>query len=1417
MASQFPYLCLYTISLGLQTAAAAVAVCLHYSEQLHNRIASTPLLLFWLISVVLLLTRLRSALSAEYINDFHGLAIPILLFTAAGSIAFVLECLPKPRELFKPVDGDDNSAGFGELKDSDSDYTTFGSPEERANVFSRFTYTWVKELLAEGCRRQLHIGDIWKMDGLYRPDVVNAQFQRNWQKELKSGNPSLFRATFRTFWKIWTLATFYELIRITMISLRPVIVSSLIGFTATYGTDQGSPIEHGYFYAVLLFLASLELSVTFRQRNNHGQRVKTLIRTSYMTAIYQKALTLSNDARQKYDVGSLVTHMSIDAEYIATLSKDSSHDMWSDPLRIIMSLFLLYQKLGQSALVGVIVMLVCAPIMSHYAQIVSARTILLMGYRDQRVGVISEVLAGIKVIKMYAWESSFMKRINNVRVKLELDIIHKNNILKAVLHSGTKVVTLLVSFATFGAYSLFDNVSRGPLNAQMVFVGLPLLMTVRSSLERVPKIIPEIGKAAASFRRISELLTADEIDIGAIECLPYNRNSSESSADDELVRVSNGSFTWSLAEEPMITDIDINCKRDELVAVIGQVGSGKSSLLSAILGDMIKCSGSVTIRGSVAYVPQQPWILNATLRDNILFGSNFDQELFDKVIDACALRQDVVSLPAGVMTEIGERGINLSGGQKMRVSLARAIYARADVYILDDPLAAVDAHVSKHIFTHVLGPQGMLRSRVRILVTNAVQYLNSVDNIIMLRDGGIIEQGPFLQVMDSQGDVYEFIHRHIGEDQAPTEDTSAPMIIASGANVEDADKASSSRNVHAEQGNFSGEAGPSSRITAKEFRDKGRVKWRVYRNYLDASGMRNVLTVIVALLFAVIGEVCTNLWLKNWTSSNHRMTSNNMSNPAHSMLYYLLVYGAIGLFVLLANLVQLVYIWARCSTKASTVVHQNMLTGVLRSPMSFFDTTPNGRILNRFSSDMQRCDEELPKDITELTASLYNLLPAAALAGISSPPMIVVISLLVFIGYRYQTIYISSSREIRRLDSTTCSPIYAHFQESFNGISSIRAYSQQSRFIAEMERRVGLHMRVDNTHLLLNQWFSMILETLGNIAMFVTALLAIASIHYYGYGNSDMEGLAISSTLILASGINWTMRHYSEMEISMTHLERATEYADLPPEAAEIIDDHRPKEAWPEQGAVEFKNYSTRYRDGLDLVLKNLSFRVQPRHKVGIVGRTGAGKSSLTLALFRIIEAAGGQILLDGEDISKYGLLDVRSKLSIIPQDPVLFAGTVRENVDPFCSYSDQDIWRALKQAHLADYIRSKDERLEFMVAQSGENFSVGQRQLICLARALLKHAKVLVLDEATAAIDNTTDEIIQQTIRSEFKDCTVLTIAHRLNTVIDSDMVLVIDDGQLAEYDTPQNLLANKNSLFSKIVEEAHTSTAAQLIVTSS
>ncbi|KAJ1743590.1 hypothetical protein LPJ68_000855 [Coemansia sp. RSA 1086] len=786
-----------------------------------------------------------------------------------------------------------------------------------------------------------------------------------------------------------------------------------------------------------------------------------------------------------------------------------------------------------------------------------------------------------------------------------------------------------------------DDMSHGLLNAQLVFVSLSLFNKLKNPIMMAPSIISGIMECQLSYGRLHDLLSADEIDFTAIDHMPYNRASPSTSNNDILVKVEHGSFKWLSESAPLLTDINMQCKRNELVAVIGKVGSGKSSLISAILGDMVKETGKVCIQGRIAYVPQVPWIINATLRDNILFGSEMDQELYDRVIDACALRTDLHMLPAGDLTEIGEKGINLSGGQKARVSLARAVYSRADVYLMDDPLAAVDAHVGKHIFSHVLGPHGLLQSRARILATNATQYLKYTDNILMIQDGSA------------------------------------------------------------------------------------------------TSAVRNLL------------------------------------------------------------------LWARCSIESATTIHQNMLSGVMRSPMAYFDVTPVGRILNRFSSDLAHCDIALPYNVIQMVMTVVGISSAVFVISLSAPLVIVFLLLLSVFYLDLQHRYMFTSRETKRLESSTRSPIIAHLQESINGVSTIRAYGQQSRFIFKHEHKIEKHMRACYYNESLGQWLSIRLEAIGSIIMLGTTLSSVATLHYYGIGDPGMVGLAVTYALSLTGHLNMSVKSYTGMENSMVQLERINEFANLPSEAPETLS-NRPAEEWPDQGTVEFKNYSTRYREGLDLAIKDLSFKVKPMQKVGIVGRTGAGKSSLTLALFRLIEAAAGQILIDGQDIAQYGLFDVRSKLSIIPQDPVLFAGTVRENLDPFGKYSDQEIWNALEHASLADFIRTKDERLEFQVSSGGENFSVGQRQLICLARALLKQAKILVLDEATAAIDNQTDAIIQKSIRSEFKQCTVLTIAHRINTIIDSDMILVLDGGRLAEYDTPEHLLQNKDGLFAKLVEES-------------
>ncbi|KAJ2781265.1 hypothetical protein H4R18_002986 [Coemansia javaensis] len=1425
-AGRWPLASVFPAAMALQVIASAAAVQLHHREQLSSRVASSHLLLFWLGSLAAALMRLRTAAAEGAAASRPAAAAATAGYALAALAAMVLECRAKPEALYDlPNDDDDGDAPY----DVDDVKCTYKSPEERAHLFSRLAFSWMEPLVEKGYRAPLQMHDISEPGKKYYPEVATIKFRRNWEAAQKTSRTALVRTAVRTYWRELALAAAYKLVTDCVEYLNPILLSRLIGFVSTYNTALAEPIENGYFYAAAMFAVTMVQKLALQQHYALGQDLHLLLRTNFITAVYRKALVLSNDTRKEHNIGGIVTHMSVDVERVAEFTGLWWYYLWSSPLQLVVILVMLYRTLGWSVVVGVLTMAASAPITARVTQRTSAINKLLMAYRDQRMKVTEEMLAGIRIIKLYAWESTFIRRINSVRQGLELDALRRYGLMRAALSFVTSLLPFLVSFATFGLYSVADNTSHGPLTPQLVFVSLALFNMLKAPLSTIPSLVPGLLEALVSARRISDFLTASEIDFTAIGREPYDRDAPAAGPDDVLVQVDGGSFKWLSEDKPTLRSVSIQCRRSELVAVIGRVGAGKSSLVSAILGDMVKCAGSAVVRGTVAYVPQQAWIMNATLRDNILFGSRFDQEFYDRVVDACALRPDIDMLPAGDLTEIGEKGINLSGGQKARVSLARAVYARADVYLLDDPLAAVDAHVGKHIFAHVLGPQGLLKTRARILVTNAVQYLGSADRVVMLEDGAVAEEGGYAECMARQGAVHEFIHRFVDESKGADSDKSDDA--ASGTDVsedsagrkvsraslgratlEAVDAAAARRSRQASHVALAGQTETTGRTTTVEVSQAGKVDHDVYRMFIEACGRRNAAMFVVALGVASLSGVGASIWLKHWASSNGEVDAARLLVPQtrHSVFYYLLIYGALGLVGAAMSSLQSLLLWTRCSVSASTAVHQRMLLGVLRSPMSFFDTTPVGRILNRFSADINKCDTSLPSNLLGLISTAVGVVTSVAVIVFSTPTIFAVFLPLALVYRRIQQRYLACSREVKRLLSTTNSPIVAHFQESVSGAATIRAYGHQPRFVLENEARIEQNVRVDAMDVWLSRWLTLRLETMGNVVMLGTNMLAIGTLHYTGYGDAGLVGLAVTYALQLSNLLSFTVKDYTNLENSMTHAERVFEYSRLPPEAPDVIEDRRPAAAWPEQGMVEFRGYSTRYREGLDLVLRDLSFRVLPGQKVGIVGRTGAGKSSLALALFRIVEAASGQILLDGEDIAQYGLFDVRSRLSIIPQDPVLFAGTVRENLDPFAQYSDQEIWRALELAHLADFVRSKDERLEFAVAQGGENFSVGQRQLICLARALLKRAKVLVLDEATAAIDNATDAIIQQTIRSEFRNCTVLTIAHRLNTIIDSDMVLVVDGGRLVEYDTPENLLQDSNTVFSKLIDEARATTAA-------
>ncbi|KAJ2186808.1 hypothetical protein EV181_003106, partial [Coemansia sp. RSA 532] len=1349
--------------------AFVVATVLCFYEQTKARGSSGILLLYWLVTIMLSLITLRTDRDSSSALGKTTDTLPLLRYGLVVMMAslFCMELWPR-RESEYMLPEDD-----GELADSGAK-----TPEESANIFSRLTFSWMSPLLRLGRHKGIDESDLWPLPTKYSPVNVAETFELHWEAELGGHSPSLLRALWKTTGLPYALAGLLKLVQDILQFTQPVLLSRLIGFVASYATSSPQPVSWGYFYAFSMLFLQLIQTLVLHQYFQLGMTTGMKAKSSLTSAIYKKALRLSNETRQEYTTGSITTLFSVDVERIGGVV-DYAHIAWSRPLQICFAMWLLYRTLGWSVFAGIVVMVVTVPLNAWLTKRMRDLQIVQMKNKDKRTMLIDETLSGIKVIKLYAWERSFLQRIQHVREALELSVLSAYGRVYAWSSVSMMVVPFMVSFVTYLVYSVFDGESRGPLTAQLVFVSLSLFNLLQFPLIMFPVIISALVEASVAMNRVYRLLTSDELDPSSVTRLTSTRVAKAATGDSDVVavRVRGASFRWSTGGPLVLDNINFSANSNEHLAVLGRVGAGKSSLASALLGDMRLEQGDVAVHGSVAYAPQQPWIMNATLRDNILFGLKYDEAFYIRVIDACALRPDLDMLAAGDLTEIGEKGINLSGGQKARVSLARAVYARADVYILDDPLSAVDAHVGRHLFEHVLGPNGLLRSRCRIHVTNAISFVSKCDSALVLRNATVAEHGPIGELLKARGQVYNLIQEY-GSTTASSPSTSSDITPNASAvqldnTLESAEKLGSFQDItghrttigslppasiaslqqtgHLQLLQDSGDNGEA--LMTKEVSAVGKVSLAAYVSYFRACSWSGTVLFIGGVLLCQAALVLSNVWLKVWASANEAHERSGTSD-SRGPLYYIAVYGLFGVVAAAFCYLRAVVQWCVCVVRSGRVTHRQMLQAVLRSPTSFFDTTPLGRILQRFSKDMNSVDEVIPRTIGSWLVCIANVLLSLLVIVVSLPAFaVVVVPVLVFFFY-LKNYFLDTSRTLKRLDSTTRSPIYAGFQESLAGASTIRAYGLSARFMAENVRKVDANQRCVYPYLSLNRWLAVRLEFMSAFIIFSTALLGVVSL-LYGTADAGLVGLTVTYALQSTQQINWMLRMECDLENSMCDYVRIQEFEQLQPEAADVIEDHRPHATWPHAGQIEFKNYSMRYRSGLDLVLNDVSFVAKPREKIGIVGRTGAGKSSLTLALFRIIEAASGQILLDGEDIAKYGLFDVRSKLSIIPQDPVLFAGTVRDNLDPFNEYSDQEIWQVLDHAHLAEFVRSKDERLEFVVAQSGENFSVGQRQLICLARALLKRAKVLVLDEATAAIDPESDAVIQESIRKEFKDCT--------------------------------------------------------------
>ncbi|XP_059180053.1 ATP-binding cassette sub-family C member 3 isoform X2 [Centropristis striata] len=1417
-------------------------------ERLRGVQSSGVLFIFWFLSLLCAIVPFRSkilqASSQSEVNDklrfttfyfYFGLVVCEL----------ILCCFNEKPPLFSNVVTDPNPC-----------------PETTAGFLSTMTFWWFTRMAIKGYKMPLETKDLWSLNQRDSSKVMVPKLLKEWDKEQAKAKseqnlssqavfskpppsttnhiggaagggggetspeevevllskqkaaphqPSFLRALIKAFGPYFLIGSCFKLMQDVITFVNPQLLRMLISFTK----EKNAPDWWGYSLAFLMFFTALLQTLILHHHFQYCFVTGMHVRTAVIGAIYRKALVITNAAKRSTTVGEVVNLMSVDAQRFMDLTTFLNM-LWSAPLQIMLALYFLWQNLGPSVLAGVAVMVMLIPFNAVIAMKTRAYQVEQMQYKDARIKLMNEILNGIKVLKLYAWENSFKDKVLAIRQK-ELNVLRKTAYLGALSTLAWTSAPFLVALTTFAVYVTVDE--NNILDAEKAFVSLSLFNILRFPLNMLPQVISSIVQASVSLKRIQSFLSHDELDPNSVD-----RNNT---ATDYAVTVVNGKFSWAKEDPPVLHNINVMVPQGSLLAVVGHVGCGKSSLISALLGEVEKLEGEVSIRGSVAYVPQQAWIQNATLRDNILFGKPYNEQKYRCVLEACALTPDLEVLPGGDMTEIGEKGINLSGGQRQRVSLARALYSDTDIYLLDDPLSAVDAHVAKHIFDNLIGPEGALKGKTRILVTHGISFLPQVDNIVVMVEGRVSEMGSYQDLLKQNGTFAEFLRNYALEDIVEEDEATEEMmededelfpddalsnhtdmvdnepvvneakrnfmrqisiISADGDNTRSRSvrRHGCSQRKHSEQPEKK-KPNEMQKLIQAETAEKGRVKGKVYLEYAKAVGLP--LSVFICFLYGCqsAAAIGANIWLSQWT--NDASTNQTKKNVNMRVGVYAALGIAQGLLVMVSS-----FTLAMGNIAAARKLHFNLLTNKFHTPQSFFDTTPIGRIINRFSKDIYIIDEALPSTVLMFLGTFFVSLSTMIVIISSTPIFAVVIAPLTFIYIFVQRFYVATSRQLKRLESVSRSPIYSHFSETITGSSVIRAYGRHSAFVLMSDMKVDENQKSYYPGIVSNRWLGVRIEFIGNCIVLFAAMFAVTGKDNL---NPGLVGLSVSYALQVTMSLNWMVRMTSDLESNIVAVERVKEYSETKTEAPWEVEDKKPPPEWPMEGNVKFHDYSVRYREGLDLVLKNLTLNVKGGEKIGIVGRTGAGKSSMTLCLFRLLEAAAGEITIDEVKISEIGLHDLRSKLTIIPQEPVLFAGTLKMNLDPFEKYSDEEVWRALEHSHLHKFVSNQPAKLELECSEGGENLSVGQRQLVCLARALLRKTRILILDEATAAIDLETDDLIQSTIRTQFEDCTVFTIAHRLNTIMDYTRVLVLDKGQIAEFDTPTNLLSQRGIFY--------------------
>ncbi|XP_070788596.1 ATP-binding cassette sub-family C member 10 [Pituophis catenifer annectens] len=1370
--------------------------------------AVLPILAFFPVPslVITLVWRCQTELGEQPLQLATALRLTVLCL----QLAFLLLCLigyiipvGNRQDLFSINDPSQHEPLITASQFSESTWEAVA--EDGESWLSRFSYAWMNPLIKRGYQWKLNKPqDVYQLPQRLQASKVCEHFYSSGSQNAHKP-VHLLSVLHAAFGLRYYSLGFLKLAGGLLGFSGPLLLNLLVSFMESHQ----EPLSHGVLYALGLFASSFLGAILRNQFNYEINKIILTVRTAVISAIYQKALRVNGSSLASFTTGEIVNFMSTDTDRLVNFCF-SFHELWSLPFQFAITLYLLYQQVGIAFLGGLALAVLLVPINKVIANCIMKKNKEMLKHKDVRVKLMTELLGGMRVIKFYAWEPHFDAKVKACRAK-ELKSLRAIKYLDAVCVYLWAALPVVVSIVIFITYVLLGH----QLSATKVFTALALVGMLILPLNNFPWVLNGILEAKVSLDRIQHFLELTDQDLHAYysRVCPSNLSSA--------LEMHNSIFSWSPeSKETSESHVprggqlfiqNLLVTKGALVGVIGKVGCGKSTLLAAITGELSSQGEQVYVwdlEKGFGLAAQEPWIQFTSIRENILFGKEYNAQFYQQVIDACALSDDLNIFPAGDQTEVGENGVTLSGGQKARIALARAVYQEKELYLLDDPLAAVDADVANHLMQKCI--LGILRHKTRILCTHRIEVLENADMIVLMDNGRILRAGTptiILPLVEAVPKLGAMTKRR--KDTSTFQCVEHPPPLREG--LEDEEEEPAQLNCFPKQ---------------EEEKKEGAVAFKVYRAYWLAVGSCLALSILLSLLLMQASRNISDWWLSNWISSLPHTENNSISSlaalPSSSLLlfshhglispvlssissnstlnvnFYLTVYGCIAgvnsVFTILRA-----FLFACGTIHAATIIHNRLLRRVMKATMTFFDTTPTGRILNRFSSDLYCVDDSLPFLLNIFLANIFGLLGTLVMITYGLPWIGLVLLPLVAIYYSIQLYYRRTSRELKRLYSLTLSPIYTHFSETLTGLSTIRATRMTGRFETENQERVELNQRCRFASNTAMQWLDIRLQMIG-VAV-VTAIAGIAIIqHQRKLGDPGLVGLALSYALSVTNLLSGLITSFTQTETMMVSVERTEEYAtEIPIEPQEELLPVSPN--WPVRGHMEFQQVILAYRPELPNALDGVTFTIYPGEKIGIVGRTGSGKSTLFLALFRMVELRGGHILLDSIDHCSVSLKELRSRLAIIPQDPFLFSGTLRENLDPQQQHTDDDLHQVLEQCHLHTLITEMGG-LDCELRERGKSLSVGQRQLVCLARALLTQAKILCIDEATASIDQKTDRLIQQTIRQRFTDKTVLTIAHRLNTILDSDRVLVMNAGRVAELDSPAVLSQKQDSLFQHLLQ---------------